>query len=89
MSRRRPPMQAGERITVPNGTEVVLPKDWVDLTVADLTALGLGPDQPAGATVSGFIPAAELGLRWRLRFWLTGLVRRARRRPLHREHGRR
>jgi hypothetical protein len=89
MSRRRPPMRAGQRVTAPNGTEVVLPKDWVDLTVADLTALGLGPDQPAGATVSGFIPAAEMPLRWRLRLRLTGLILRARWRTLHRKHGRR
>ncbi len=68
MHRRRSPMRAGQRVISPDGTEVVLPKDWVDLTVADLTALGLGPGQPPGATVSGFIPAADLPLRWRL--WL-------------------
>jgi hypothetical protein len=78
MSRKRSAMRAGQRITTPNGTEVVLPKDWADLTITDLTALGLGPDQPAGATVSGFIPAADMPLRWRLRFWLTGLARRGR-----------
>ena len=78
MNRRRLPMRAGQRITTPNGTEVVLPKDWADLTVVDLTALGLGPDQPAGGTVSGFIPLADLPPRWRLRFWLTGLARRGR-----------
>ena len=59
---KRSPMRAGQRVTTPNGTEVVLPKDWVDLTRADMTALGMGPDQPPGASVSGFIPAADR--RW-------------------------
>lgn len=76
MMRRRAPMRAGQRITAPNGTEVVLPKDWAHLTIADLTALGLGPRQPPGATVSGFVPAAELPVRWRVRVWLHRLRRR-------------
>ena len=69
-------MRAGHSVTTPDGTEVVLPKDWEDLTVAELTALGLGPDQPAGATVSGFIPAADLPLRWRLRLRMARPTRR-------------
>lgn len=68
MNCRNFPLRAGQCVTTPNGTKVVLPKDWVDLTVADLTALGLGPDQPSGATVSGFIPMADLPLRLRRRF---------------------
>jgi hypothetical protein len=78
MSRRRSPIRAGQRVTRPDGTEVVLPKDWADLTVADLTLLGLGPGQLPGATVSGFIPAANLPLRWRLRLRMHELARQAR-----------
>jgi hypothetical protein len=81
MTRRRAPMRAGQRITAPNGAEVVLPKDWADLTIADMTALGLGPGQPPGATVSGFIPAADLPLRWRLQARWLRLSRLVRRRP--------
>lgn len=76
MGRRQSPMRAGDYVTGPNGVDVVLPKDWADLTIADLTALGLGPGQPPGTTVSGFIPTADLPLRWRLRVWAHGLRRR-------------
>lgn len=70
MRRRNFGLSAGQRVTTPNGSEVILPKNWVDLTVADLTALGLGPDQPSGATVSGFVPLADLPPRFRRRFRL-------------------
>ncbi len=50
MGRRQPPLRAGDHVTGPNGVDVVLPKDWADLTIADLTALGLGLslDPPIG-----------------------------------------
>lgn len=76
MGRRQLPIRAGDHVTGPDGVDVVLPKDWADLTIADLTALGLGPGQPPGATVSGFIPMADLPLRWRLRARVQGLHRR-------------
>lgn len=76
MGRRQPPMRAGDHVIGPNGVDVVLPKDWADLTITDLTALGLGPGQPPGSTVSGFIPTTDLPLRWRPRAW----ARRPRRR---------
>lgn len=66
MLRKRASIRAGQQVTAPDGTVVVLPKDWEDLSVAELTAMGLGPGQPPGATVAGFIPAAELPLRLRL-----------------------
>lgn len=71
-------MRAGHQVTAPDGTVVVLPKDWENLTVADLTSLGLGPGQPPGATVSGFIPAADLPLWRRLRLRIHGRTRRER-----------
>ena len=79
MTRQHPPMRAGQHVTTPTGLDVVLPKDWADLTLADLTARGLGPNQPAGSTVSGFIPTADLPLRWRMHVRLQGLTRIGRR----------
>lgn len=76
MFRKQLPLRAGDHVTGPNGVDVVLPKNWADLTNTDLTALGLGPGQPPGATVSGFIPMADLPLRWRLHAWVHGLRRR-------------
>ena len=75
MGRRHLPLRAGDHVTGPSGNEVMLPKDWADLTIADLTALGLGPGKPPGSTVSGFIPMADLPMRWRLRAWVLGLRR--------------
>lgn len=68
MSRSGFPLRAGQRMTTPNGTEVVLPKDWVDLTRADRRALGFEPNKPSSASVSGFIPMADLPPELRRRF---------------------
>ena len=40
-------VRAGAVITLPDSSSVVLPKDWADMSIEDLAAIGIVPgDQP-------------------------------------------
>lgn len=63
-------LRVGDSVTVPDGSTHVLPKDWDDMTIADLVSIGVGPGADAQPDFyEPFPPGLARSSRRRQRRW--------------------